>query len=582
MSIFILSGFCATTTSRPTFLIPYFILRGTNHVFAQELDETFSISEFRPFVPDHYERLYFTPPPVPKEIGEVGLMGVAYSDYDIVFDDANRLRQSLTGKLREQPNASLSASFFDFEASSFVQDHSRLIAAVEVLAQKYHDPADREVWRSIASGTTNSVERSFRAKVQTVSVTLTDNTSRLSLDIDDPEWSSEWHRQWNRSKDRRELISAARDWLQKHDAHSVEYPSVLLTVLNSSRDDVSLREMAARWLALCQYNVIYWGRLWLLLNAKNTDLKASFSEDQGLDFLEATSELADRRSVEIWSLVWNRLRRRATSDRLFQLAEVVAPKFSYDPKFIQTVLANAASQPFARGFLVDWLQSSFRGTTAWADIYSRLVRQNHEIDGRIRTIGLDWLREFPNLNSWKTVWDALASKDLDHSTLIQIASDWVQKAYPDIYIWPEVMSDIISAGKASQADLDIAKRWLASREDRRETRSYRRLEELVGEAGPGTIPPRAAIIKMRARLEHELRKRFPRENDSSMLSLSDLVRRIREEDLTDYGLFLEIDELRRIGNSAAHYARDSAFTERDVRVYTSRLDSVINSLNKSG
>ncbi len=71
---YILAGFVSVGGGRPAFLIPYFTLRYSNDAFAQELDQSFRIKKFQRFRPEHYDRMNYSPPPVARKIGQLGLL----------------------------------------------------------------------------------------------------------------------------------------------------------------------------------------------------------------------------------------------------------------------------------------------------------------------------------------------------------------------------------------------------------------------------------------------------------------------------------------------------------------------------
>jgi hypothetical protein len=252
---------------------------------------------------------------------------------------------------------------------------------------------------------------------------------------------------------------------------------VLLVVLNTAPEDAFLRELAVEWLKLNEFSLIYWGKLWLLLNIKRPkDSSITFMEAEGIKFLEATLDLADGRSVETWSLVWNRIRRRRSlSERLISLAHDATPEFYRHKKFVEFVLSNIASQDFARKHVVTWLQTSPQGTISWSDIFVRLVKQSNP-DEEILMMGKNWLQSHPNLNRWKNVWDALFLKGYDPRSLVEIARKWLERAYPDITVWPKVMCSVLESGTFTSSEIDVATQWLASHPKRATTKSYRELK----------------------------------------------------------------------------------------------------------
>jgi hypothetical protein len=593
LSIYVLSGFCSLGTFGPSFLIPYFILRGTNRVFAQELDANFLISEFRSFAPENYDPVYFVPTPVPREIGQIGLTAYISNDGAVIFDDADKLRATLANRINESAFLSQnSCTFFNLEVSLFVGNSVATKSAIAGTSVQFSNIKNSGLWQRVASKVYTPVENELAdAKISSLrvkAVSEIDLTRQIDLlqDLTSEEWQSRWFRLWYKTKDRQELTRIAISWLKIQPLESVELPVVLLTTLNSSREDLFLRELTAQWLGLNQFNLIYWGRLWLLLNTRSLSIdKIKFMEDEGFEFLEATIDLTDRKSVETWSLVWNRLRRRRKlSKRLVQLAERASPKYGDHTRFVQLVLPHIASEPFARQRLIGWLKNSPQKSVSWPDIYVRLLNQNESHD-EILSMGINWLRSNPNLNRWKKVWDVLRSRAGNHDELIQIARSWLEKAYPDIHVWPEVMAAVIEASNFDETEIDIAERWLISHPDRKQTKSFRRLEELVRVAkSPKKITAHNAMLVMRRRLETEIivyARRFKLPGVRKNNSIQEILNMLREQRAFSPTTIQIIDDLVKIGNTAAHQGSNTVFDDEDVTRYGDLLDFVIRDLEQS-
>ncbi len=118
-------------------------------VFAQELSEDFAISSFHPFDPDHYNSIPFFPAPIPREVGQLGLMGYISREGEVVFDNADRLRTTLRNKLAHGDSSLEGAAFFSLEARCFVNDATRVVSALENISLTIRGTENRTAWKTI-------------------------------------------------------------------------------------------------------------------------------------------------------------------------------------------------------------------------------------------------------------------------------------------------------------------------------------------------------------------------------------------------------------------------------------------------
>jgi hypothetical protein len=94
-----LSGFRAFTSNAAGILIPFLTRRGTNEVFVQEFDANFRIADFRPFRPEDFDPVDYPPPnPIPRELGQMGLMAFNLEN-DVVVGEADELRKIISNRL---------------------------------------------------------------------------------------------------------------------------------------------------------------------------------------------------------------------------------------------------------------------------------------------------------------------------------------------------------------------------------------------------------------------------------------------------------------------------------------------------
>jgi hypothetical protein len=125
----------------------------------------------------------------------------------------------------------------------------------------------------------------------------------------------------------------------------------------------------------------------------------------------------------------------------------------------------------------------------WADIYLKTLSLNENDADELIALGLAWLADNPNLNRWKNVWDAIGARIKTSNTgrpdrLISLARAWLERAYPDIHIWPEVMIAVIEGGSVNEDEISLAKRWLKGHEQRANDRNYQKLAYLIENRQP--------------------------------------------------------------------------------------------------
>src|SRR5216684_312684 len=116
MTTYILKGFVLTGLDPPSFLIPFFIVDGSNAFFVQDLNRDYLITSFQRFNPKHYEQIDFSPSPIPRMVGEEGVLAVQTQTGRILYGDPTTLRQ----ELGEHYSPDGAASFFDFEVIMFL------------------------------------------------------------------------------------------------------------------------------------------------------------------------------------------------------------------------------------------------------------------------------------------------------------------------------------------------------------------------------------------------------------------------------------------------------------------------------
>ena len=63
--------------------------------------------------------------------------------------------------------------------------------------------------------------------------------------------------------------------------------------------------------------------------------------------------------------------------------------------------------------------------------------------------------------------------------LIHLGRLWIERAYPDMHIWPEVMGAILESGDFSFVEVELARKWLVAHSAREDTKAYQKLNDVV-------------------------------------------------------------------------------------------------------
>jgi integration host factor subunit alpha len=182
MMMYSLSGFALAGLRQPSFLIPYFVTQRGNGVFAQELDREFMITSFRRFSPDNYEASGVSPPPIPRQVGELGLLAYQLKPRGkVVYGDPQLLRSQLVDELPSIKGA----EFFKLEAAMFIGLQERVAQAIIDSSCKFTNPMNEQNWIEIESAhlllrhdTTSSLGI-YRAEESTVGPRETKEKERI-------------------------------------------------------------------------------------------------------------------------------------------------------------------------------------------------------------------------------------------------------------------------------------------------------------------------------------------------------------------------------------------------------------------
>jgi hypothetical protein len=477
VNIYILTGFRSPGFGVTGFLIPYFTLENSNLVFAQELDTSFKIRSFVSFNPEHYEPVRKIPPPVPREVGQQGLLAYNATPDRVVFGDIKKLKRAIA---KESLSIDTQA-FFNLEASLLLGDHDRIANAIWLAGQKFTVSSAQSAWASVETAI-QEVDR--KNLVIGWKLRLSSESNYRDLEnLENPEWAHEWVVRWRRSKDRRALLKLALQWLQFVSLTADDVPSIIEWALRSYPQEPQLRDYAIRWLDLEEFNSVCWAPIWMALSSKTLPQYGN-----PIAFLGATARLADFRSVSNWRRVWVRLRSNDDNQAaLVELGEQVIADIINVPELFETVIPYlmkiGSVRPSTEMEIRRWLQSGEKGRNIWPESFLWCLRRRPD-DQALIDLGLHWLSFYTNLNRWKDVWDALRAVNIKSELMIKLARNWLERAYPKIRIWPEIMMAVLESGPPRVDEIKRAAQWLDSHSDRSDTEPYKKLSSIIKRPPP--------------------------------------------------------------------------------------------------
>jgi hypothetical protein len=216
---------------------------------------------------------------------------------------------------------------------------------------------------------------------------------------------------------------------------------------------------------------------------KHTERTATFSD--GFGFLEEAFESQSDIQVRSWVRIWRRLRIRASHpydiDRLSELARRALPQLGERPQFIKKIilpLAKSGREAVYFEALHRWLRDHIQPTNLWAEVLI-WINSVTPIDGGLINLAIGWLETNRVSKRWKDVWDLVFEKTQDSDALIKVAQKWLERADPQMEIWPQVMISVLKHKSRDGFEAELSRRWLESHSGLAETLYYDQLAQLL-------------------------------------------------------------------------------------------------------
>jgi hypothetical protein len=484
-------------------LIPYFASSRPPGIFAQELDERFRIKEFLPFAPHNYVTLKPGALKRIRNVGQSGLLAFLRDNQSVSVGEADELRTEIA-----KTDPTTEQVFFNLEASFFLGDPARLEMALVRASEKLADPAIRDLWVRIEKSSQEGAWRSEQSRSAALEPSLPEQAAvgvsqtvgtdalgpvvtaaGLASDLYLPNWAAEWIRLWENSDDRQLLVDAAESWIRKVSVSGVCIPDIVYRVLNTFRENLQFRQFGEQWLLLRRDESEQWGELWLLVTAG--DVISDELSYAAIDFLRAKFFAGDAGAARVCAQIIVRLIEKSSfAQEIPRLVTVSTQERSY-PSFATMVcshLSARAPPPLSWPYtetMYNCLATSLEPTNSWAYAYISLVSHEKDVPTAVVDLGKRWLWSNMQLNVWKDVWETMQSKTGE--TMSDLGYVWLSQARRKRVIWPDIMAGILMHGEYRTGDINRARHWLRTFQERANTESYRRLAAAVELASRGRV-----------------------------------------------------------------------------------------------
>jgi hypothetical protein len=460
-----LAGCAVLTTIRPTFGVPFFSRHGTNHTFAQELDENFNIVSFEPFDPSNYSRLHTRGPMIRLREGEPGLLAFVGADSAVITGTKDEVAELVRGmRLLDS-----SPPFFAVEAAALVGEVELREAQVRASAHfKNSEAGQRWLQREQAALGSSRVISTQRAKPP-VDAELRKAITDLRDNPDSPEWHKIWFRAWLDWTGNAELVELAVWWLDLPKPLRRREGRVMAALIRHNTTAPSIAEFALKWLFTRMDPLAPdWADVWLSLSkrigvitpvaeAGRAYLAKAFEEEEYFRTFDALPK--GKRLLSYWTAVWARLWRGSRRDvRLFNLAkQYVEDDRPITSQFVEGVLLpllrNDETQTWASQFLLEWLYDTRAETILWTKVY-RSILQLRPGDERLLEHGMDFLADgYPNLRTWPKVWNDVSAQ-LSAELKWTMAERWLLRTDMRMSVWADVLVQVLEhSGFSDEASL---------------------------------------------------------------------------------------------------------------------------------
>ncbi|WP_441252588.1 DUF4145 domain-containing protein [Tardiphaga sp. 71_E8_N1_1] len=159
---------------------------------------------------------------------------------------------------------------------------------------------------------------------------------------------------------------------------------------------------------------------------------------------------------------------------------------------------------------------------------------------------------------------------------------WPAAFVAAVWLFREKFTELMPLLKLKYKDLDVSFRLDQAEKDAEklppaQAENPPTLEETSRFEKLARISPRAAILEMRSDMEEALRMPYEladRENAYKNASLQVMIRVLRKHNYIDQATAGVLDDLRAIGNRAAHLSATDAFTFDDAMRFRSLVERV--------
>ena len=459
-----LTSFCSIVDSSPTFVLPVFMVPGTNAACVQDLDGKGKIKRFVPIDTSRFHVVPNLPDNIYKTLGDDGILAFWLTGLDVMVGTTGELASMLSNL-----DESELAPFAAVEAMTLVGDRTRLIAAGERAAKLFSSMRGQRSYGARLVRRVKVLEE-LRSESSTNfadsdSAVFAAILSQLQAPASQREWLDLWRDAWTRFSKEEVLFSVARWRIENFDMSEVDH--VIVSTLVGYPYLKERNEFVLQWLRENGSERRTWYNAWGPLFYQN--FERSELSYLGVNLLE--SDINKKRPISYqWMNAWSRIWRggeikRSKLEQIARSALDCNPYRDYFAELVAIPLAREINSEWARSYVRDWLKIP-RSLVVWVDT---LISFWDSLDVKDRsTAGIAWLERYGRgMNSWYTLWRHMR-KHVSDKQFAELGEKWLIDARKELSTWPKVFSETHAArGYVSDSLVQAAKMWVSLRRPNR-------------------------------------------------------------------------------------------------------------------
>jgi hypothetical protein len=463
-----LSGFAAPTAHGPTFLVPFFVKRGSNAAYVQQLDENYVILAFWPFDASDVPRTLPPPYDLRRTLHQDGVLGFVRPDDRLVFGTSAEIASQLKTVLPELADF----PFASLDLLRFLARNDEVERAVYLASRRIGGKFALKWAKAELHVSDNWIEpRQARA------LDLDRILDELQAGLSDRAWQELWQRTWTRYPGEPRLAEVGLNWADR--VQSNKRALAIYDRLFGDRLAKPTAQSSATQRLIRSRGDESWARIYSRLPPAMR--KSTLLREKALQLL--VGDEPHRIGVSGWTKLWRIMRRDVGPDpRLLDLVPVEIPRLKpYRGRGLFRLIAqyfrDRPNENQSLEVLTRWFPDPDSRENTWADLFvNYLAKSPH--DKELLALGEGWLsHSSPDLRTWPVVWRAVMEADSSRPRVHMMGARWLKTTNAHWGVWPQVLVSLLRAGVLSDDVVSMAKEWM----DRNPHDARRRhIEDILG------------------------------------------------------------------------------------------------------